>query len=313
MALFVLCSARAEAELLEPLSDIYWQGTPFASMATSSPPDSLAEHDTCVADHITSFPEQAPPTAPGKPAIAIVIDDMGLDRIRSARAVLLPPQITLAYLPYSPFIKDQTKAARDKGHSLIVHMPMEPDRKTADPGPNCLETGLSPLALHDRIAANLAAFEEYIGVNNHMGSKFSRDEDSLRLLMTELKSRGLVFFDSKTVPDSAGEKIAREMNVATTHRDVFIDHFQDEEKIEHSLRQIENIARHTGSAVAIGHPRDMTLDALEKWLPSLEKKGFRLVTLKEVIGLREKQKTTPAVGATIANHVAGKEPDHAIP
>ena len=36
--------------------------------------------------------------APGQPMIAVVIDDMGLDRVRSERVAALPPPLTLAYL-----------------------------------------------------------------------------------------------------------------------------------------------------------------------------------------------------------------------
>jgi polysaccharide deacetylase 2 family uncharacterized protein YibQ len=295
-AFLFFCSWRAEAEWLDPLDEIYWQGTAFAGTGAAAA-DSAA---TCSGPENGFPPVAAARPATVKPAIAIIIDDMGVDRNRSARATLLPPEVTLAYLPYALHVADQTRAARRRGHPLIVHMPMEPDRRTANPGPDVLETGLSPLELHRRITANLGAFGGYDGVNNHMGSRFSRDEDGLRLLMAELKSRGLFFIDSKTIAGSAAEKIAREAGIPTTHRDVFIDHYDEPEKIAQALQKIEIIANRTGSAVAIGHPRDATLDALEKWLPSLAEKGFHLATLEEVIALREERRKLAAPSSAAA-------------
>src|SRR5690606_5666625 len=127
----------------------------------------------------------------------IVIDDMGIDRKRSARAVDLPSSVTLAYLPYSPDIKSQTEKAKAQGHELIVHMPMQPQRNTANPGPDYLGGDVEESALRERLVRNLSAFEGYVGINNHMGSKFTRNSTGMKIVMDELKARGLLFLDSK--------------------------------------------------------------------------------------------------------------------
>lgn len=226
------------------------------------------------------------PESPAHPEIAIVIDDVGLDRKRSARAVALPENVTLAFLPYSPHIAEQAAEAKERGHELLVHLPMQPGRKTADPGPDYLSTDLSSEEIQARVVKNLSAFDGYDGVNNHMGSKFTRDRAALAPVMQELKARGLFFLDSKTAEDSVAEDVAREAGLATTHRDIFIDHYEDAAKVEAALEHIERLARRKGTAVAIGHPKDVTLDALEKWLPTLAEKGFDLVPVSRIIGKR---------------------------
>ncbi len=222
-----------------------------------------------------------------KPYIAIVIDDMGVDHKRSARAIeKLPATVTLSFLPYSPGITQQTKDAYDAGHELLVHMPMEAENDAIDPGPDFLSTKLSNAEVKERTVKNLDAFKGYIGVNNHMGSKFTQDHDRLAVVMKELEKRHLVFLDSKTVAESIAEDVARENHLPTTHRDVFIDHFEDAALVAQYLKRIEYVAKHLGSAVAIGHPKDVTLNALEKWIPTLKDKGFQLVSLSTVIDLR---------------------------
>lgn len=225
-----------------------------------------------------------------KPMIAIVIDDMGLDRAHSARATRLPAEVTLSYLPYSQNIRQQTAEARKAGHELMLHMPMQPERKTADPGPGHLGVGMTPLALHDRVIKNLDAFDGYTGVNNHMGSKFTKDRDGLAIVMAALAERKMMFLDSRTAPGSIAEKIAREHGMKTTHRDVFLDDDVAPAAVAKSLIQVEQVARRAGAAIAIGHPKDVTLAALEKWLPTLAAKGYELVPVSQVITLRNAPK-----------------------
>ena len=66
-----------------------------------------------------------PQTVSGRPRIALVIDDMGFDRTNSRRAVRLPSEVTLAYLPFAPGAAAQVRAARLKGHQVMLHLPME--------------------------------------------------------------------------------------------------------------------------------------------------------------------------------------------
>jgi polysaccharide deacetylase 2 family uncharacterized protein YibQ len=221
-----------------------------------------------------------------RPMIAIVIDDMGVDRKKSARALMLPPPVTMSYLPYSPDIADQVAAAKKERHELLVHMPMQPDRATADPGPGYLGTDMSPLALHDRVEKNLSAFSGYIGVNNHMGSKFTCDREGLNVVMSVLAERKLMFLDSRTSPDSVAEDAARKHHLLTTHRDVFIDNDESPAAVQKEIARIEAIAKHYGTAIAIGHPKHVTLTALELWLPTIKDKGFDLVPLSRIIETR---------------------------
>ena len=54
----------------------------------------------------------ASPSAGGRPVIAIILDDMGLDRKRSERAAPLTAPLTLSYLPYALDLAGQTSNAR---------------------------------------------------------------------------------------------------------------------------------------------------------------------------------------------------------
>jgi hypothetical protein len=79
-----------------------------------------------------------------RPAVAIVIDDLGVDRERTAVFNDLPAPLTLAFLPYAPALAQQAERARAAGHELLLHVPMEPIGQES-PGPRALLTHVSPL------------------------------------------------------------------------------------------------------------------------------------------------------------------------
>lgn len=218
-----------------------------------------------------------------RPRIALVIDDMGFDRDNSARAVRLPPQVTLAYLPFAPAVSAQVRHARLKGHPVILHLPMEaPDHK-GKPGYNVLAVGTDEAGLRKQLARVLGRFGGYTGVNNHMGSRFTRDRAKMNIVISELKKRGLYFLDSRTSGRSVGFNAAADAGIPYAVRDVFLDHEPDTAKIRARLAETERIARTTGQAIAIGHPRDSTMDLLPSWIAGLKSRGFDLVRLDTIL------------------------------
>ncbi|MDA0240829.1 MAG: divergent polysaccharide deacetylase family protein, partial [Proteobacteria bacterium] len=221
-----------------------------------------------------------------RPSIAIVIDDAGIDHIRTARAIALPAPLTIAFLTYASDLKRQTEAARRAGHELMVHVAMEPTNKDVDPGPRPLLTSLTETELLSRLDWVLSRFSGYAGINNHMGSRFTQDPPAMRIVLTELKRRGLLFLDSRTSSQTVSRSIAAEIDLAFAERNVFLDHEPKREVVEAQLRALEREARRRGHAIAIGHPRDATLDALAAWIPAAETRGFHLTTVGSMVASR---------------------------
>ena len=219
----------------------------------------------------------------GRPMIAVVIDDVGLDRHRSRRAMALPAPVTIALMAYAGDARDQAETARTAGHELIVHLPMEPYDKSANPGPNALLSDLSALEFTRRLDWNLSQFSGYVGINNHMGSRLTSDPVALEPVMVALKRRGLMFLDSRTSRHTQGLEVAHRFGVPAVERDVFLDHDPSPVALRAALMRVEELAQRNGFAVAIGHPKDVTLNALEQWLPNVKARGFILVPLTAVV------------------------------
>lgn len=230
-----------------------------------------------------------PPGIEGRGRIVIIIDDMGNNLRMAERLAGLQGPLNFAFLPYAPNLERQTSLMRQKGHELLVHMPMEP---TGDenPGPRALTTSLDDKQLMETLEWNLTRFEGFVGVNNHMGSRFTSDRRRMDMVMKSLKERGLLFLDSLTTNDSDGVRLARRYNIPWAGRDVFLDNEVDEAAILAQLEKVEELANRRGVAIAIGHPHSATLRALEKWIPTLAGKGLVLVPLSSAVHFDQARK-----------------------
>ncbi len=219
------------------------------------------------------------------PIIAIVIDDLGHTEREFARAMALGEGVTLAFLPYTKRVAEYARRARERGFEILVHMPMEPTDTSADPGPNALLTDISDSELMRRLSHNLARLAGYVGINNHMGSKFSQNRRAMALVLGELEARGLLYLDSVTIGSTVGARLAEASRMPYASRDVFLDSLAEQSFIEGQLRIVEKVARQTGHAVAIGHPYDETLEVLKRWLPDARNRGFEFVPISTIAAL----------------------------
>jgi hypothetical protein len=219
------------------------------------------------------------------PVIAVVIDDLGRSAQEIERIVGFGVPLTLAFLPYPKESPGLAQRARAAGLEIMVHVPMEPNDPRHDPGPDALRVDESDVALRAALARNLAPFKDYVGINNHMGSRFTRNRHAMEVVLGELKARGLLFVDSLTAPGTQGRPLARRLDLPFARRDVFIDPVIERATIEAQLEALERVARSAGYAVGIGHPFIETLDALAHWLPEARQRGVRFVPISSIAAL----------------------------
>jgi polysaccharide deacetylase 2 family uncharacterized protein YibQ len=241
-------------------------------------PDWLVQR---IADAHTPATAAATPAHPA--AIAIVIDDMGSVAADDRRAIALPREVTLSFLPYPGSTPELAREGVKAGHEILVHVPMEPVG-SADPGPNALLPDLQSAEIRRRLDWALERVPGYDGINNHEGSKFTADRAALIPVIEDLATRHLFFLDSHTTPASLVVPLSRAFGVMSAARDVFLDDVQTPDAIDAQLAETEAIAKHDGVVVAIGHPHAATLDALAAWTKKLQ--GFELVPVRDAIRMK---------------------------
>lgn len=216
------------------------------------------------------------------PQVAIVIDDMGYQAKLDEDLLRLDLGLTFAFLPHGPHTADQAELAKKLGHEVLLHFPMEPDNHRGDPGPGAAIIGMSRARLQELFAENLALVPQAVGVNNHMGSRFTRDSGAMRDFLALVRDNHLFFLDSLTTSSSVGYSLAQEMGVKAGRRQVFLDNVEDEAKITAQLRQLLAVAEQQGAAVGIGHPHPQTLAALRAVTPEILART-RMVAVSQLV------------------------------
>lgn len=215
--------------------------------------------------------------------IVIVIDDMGHNARLTEAVIGLPAPLTLSFLPYPERAGEQARAARTRGHEIMLHMPMESADNTADEGPDPLLLSHGVQESENRLDAALGTIPDVVGLNNHMGSLYTEDPLHMAWLADMVAERGLLFLDSRTSPRTRGAEAMRTAGVPVLERDVFLDNKREPAAIRRQLDELERTAREQGYAVGIGHPYEETIAVLEDWLTSFSDRGFVLVPASRLL------------------------------
>jgi hypothetical protein len=145
---------------------------------------------------------------------------------------------------------------------------------------------------------NLSRFDGYVAVNNHMGSRLTQDMSAMKTVLSLLDEKELFFVDSLTTSRSVASAAGRAVGADVYARDVFLDASKSEASVMAQLALIERIARETGFAVAICHPRKDTLAAVGPWLTSAPARGFQIETVAALPELAKNWRARPVIAST---------------
>jgi len=226
------------------------------------------------------------------PTIAIIIDDMGVDREAARRLIRLDAPLTLAFLPYRPHTETLAREARANGKEVMLHAPMA-NMAQIGLGPGGLDIGMSAEEIAEVLTDSLKSVPHASGVNNHMGSLLTRQERPMRWVMDELARHDLYFIDSRTTHTTVAEDTAESRDIPAMSRDVFLDNKLDREAIDQQFRLLLKKAREKGTAIAIGHPHEETIAYLEEVLPKLHAYGYGIATVSGIWTMRQDQQAAP--------------------
>ena len=218
----------------------------------------------------------------GHGKVAIVLDDWGYSRRLVPSVIELNRPLTLAVLPHRPFSTAVAEAVQGSRCEVILHMPMEPHSGSSPREPAMLSPGMSITAVRKMLDDALATVPHAVGVSNHQGSKATEDRALMRLVLHDLSRRRLVFLDSLVTEQSVCQGIARQIKIPFARRSVFLDNVETPEAIRGQLIEVAEVALKTGSAIGIGHDKQVTLEVLKEMMPLLEQRGIEFVRLSEL-------------------------------
>ena len=225
-----------------------------------------------------------------RPRIAIVIGGLGVSARSTAAAInLLPPGVTLAFAPYAYDVQNWVALARQKGHEVLLQVPMEPyDFPDSDPGQYTLRTAVGEESNTKRLSWSLTRFTGYVGVTNMLGGRFLSEAGPLEPMMTFLMRRGLVFYDNGAATRSVAPQVAERLGAPFVQATATIDSIQAAMEIDHRLSDLETEARSKGKAAGSGFLYPVTVERVTLWARGLGGRGFVLAPISAIVPERKK-------------------------
>ncbi|TXE83595.1 divergent polysaccharide deacetylase family protein [Campylobacter peloridis] len=212
-----------------------------------------------------------------KARLAIIIDDMAshthVDMLKKTNLKLIP-----SFFPPDKRHPYTAEFAKDFDF-FMVHLPLaaikydKAELNTLNPNDNKEK-------IVKRIEFIKNEFPNLKFINNHTGSLFTSDEKAMERLFDALNKNGFIFVDSRTIGNSKAKKLSKKFHQPYIARDVFLDNEDNVEYIKKQIIQAINEAKKKGFAIAIGHPKEKTFEALVQSKDLLD--SVELVYLNEI-------------------------------
>ena len=232
----------------------------------------------------TALQKPLPAATPSaKPAIALIIDDIGPNIYRARQFLELNIPLTFSILPRYAHSEGLAFELHDAGHDIMLHQPMEPYDSEANPGPGALYVGDSLHKIFRVLEENLSATPFAIGLNNHMGSRFTACQKEIQETLVIIKQKGLFFVDSRTSSNSKGYDIAKQLQMPAACRNIFLDNELNELAILYQLNKLADYAIQHGRAIGIGHPFPETARAIRLFLNVLKNSNITLTRVSDLL------------------------------
>jgi polysaccharide deacetylase 2 family uncharacterized protein YibQ len=245
---------------------------PTDKIAVAAPPPRYA--------NLTDVKGDAAPSAPAPTAtkIAFIVGGLGLSATATDAAInKLPPQVTLAFSPYSRDLKRWMEKAKAKGHEVLIELPMESKQFPAeDPGPLGLLTSLDAKDNQERLDTILKDTTGVVGVLDVNGSKFRESREHIDPVFAKLKQTSLVY-----VQGSPGARIG-EATVPTAMADLILDERPFRAAVDARLDYAERLARYQGTVIVAMSAKPVSFERLVLWAAQAQKKGIALAPLSQV-------------------------------
>ncbi|MDT8442026.1 MAG: divergent polysaccharide deacetylase family protein [Desulfuromonadales bacterium] len=216
--------------------------------------------------------------------VAIIMDDLGRSFHAAQTLLSFAEPVAFSILPGESQAAAVAEMAHLAGREVLLHLPMEPrGYPEINPGHDALLLSQTDDEIERRIDGFLQRVPYAVGVNNHMGSRFTEDRRAMTTVMQSVHRRGLFMVDSLTTGRSVVVDVARELRVPWQRRDVFLDNVAEVEAIAEQVALLVAKARRHGMAIGLCHPYPETLQALGRELPLLAERGVKVVPVATLL------------------------------
>ena len=206
-------------------------------------------------------------TLPNFKKIAIIICNLGFDpmpinKISSA----FPPELSVSFHPYLTNAQNHLTTARSKGHETYMDAPLASHDFTKE------DTGPLALNFNEEYDENLSRLHKIIaqpgaigGIIIRDGAVSPQDEPVLKMLLEDIRNRGLLMIDATLSNVINDIKID---NLARRKADILITKDMSSDEIDEQIKKAENMAFDKGQVLIITDDKPLTIIKLYDWIQS---------------------------------------------
>ena len=210
--------------------------------------------------------------------VSVVVSGLGLNEQETRDAInRLPPEVTLAFSPYSRSLGSLTELARRSGHEFLIEVPLEPfDYPQSDPGPLVLLVDAPQSSNLDRLHRTMGESVGYIGLLTTGRARFATSEAAIAPIASEAEARGLMILDDGRAPVSKMPRITRQVGTLAGTVDRRLDDRPSADGMALALIEFERLAVEQGRAIGALDLFPVGVDRLIRWTTTLKAKGLVL-------------------------------------
>jgi polysaccharide deacetylase 2 family uncharacterized protein YibQ len=218
------------------------------------------------------------------PRLGIVLTGLGLNpQVTEDAIVRLPPEITLAFVPYAENLPRWIQLAREFGHEVLISLPMEGEGAAdAGLGPRAMSAQASASENLDRLRWVLSRSSGYVGVVTWEGERFLANPSQAVPVLQELALRGLLVVDSRQAKSNLVQQQSEALGLPFAKSRGFLDSEPGLEALDRNLQQLENIAKRSGFGLAMAVAFPETVKRLIDWSKTANQRGFALAPITGV-------------------------------
>ncbi len=194
------------------------------------------------------------------PKLAIIIDDVTTQK-QMNNILDIGYNVNMAFLPPTPRHRNSAKIAQALD-TYMIHLPLQASSNKYDEK-NTLYVNSTYETIEERIRTLQSLYPKAKFINNHTGSKFTSNQEAMDRLFKVLRKYDYTFVDSRTTAKSVAADSSKKYGVRLLSRNIFLDNTKDKKYIQNQLKKAIKIAKKHGSAIAIGHPYEITFQTLK--------------------------------------------------
>ena len=222
------------------------------------------------------------------PRLVVVIDDFGSwDQSGVDTMLSINAPITCAVMPMVDNSEANSKAAREAGKEVILHMPMEAyvHLPASWYGNIMIGNYDTKEQVYQKLNTAFYSIEGADGFNIHIGSGVCLHEDVMGFIYDWSSEHNLPFLDSRTHINTVCEKVANEKGIVYLGRDEFLEPEGNRSYagVKSHLMTAANLAKEKGYAIAIGHVGvhggENTAKAIKDSIDEIKDMGVEIVSL----------------------------------